>query len=129
MITGKYLSGTIGNTTIAGMFSWEAEEVSDSLDAQTGAHAGFSANEHGSKTLRVTFELHQDIETGIYSTVQAGTTITDLKLYRDTGNTSLAANVPTFNVFSSRQGAQIKTSFVTRVSGEAFGSYTMSNPS
>lgn len=128
-ITGKYLSCAIGTTNIAGVQGWTATEDVAKLDGQTGNHAGFSANEPGGITLSITMDLIQDITSGVYSTISAGTTISNLKLYRNANGTSIAFDVPSFVVFNSEQKGAVRDRFTVRVSGEAYGSYTKSNPS
>lgn len=132
MISGKYLIATIGNTLIRGVMEWRARETAEKLDGQTGAHLGFSANEPGTQTLNVDLTLVQDIATGEYSKVAAGTTITDLRLYRAdpsvvTGQ-SPAFQVPVFNVFESDNGAAVRDKFTVKCSGENLGPYTKNDP-
>lgn len=128
-ISGAYLSASIGNTTIAGVQGWTATETVDKLDAQTGNQSGFSNNEFGSITLSVTLDIVQDVSTGPYLTVAAGTTITNLNLYRNANGTSQAFAIPTFRVFDSEQKGAVKDRFTVRVTGEAAGSYTRYSPS
>ena len=128
-VSGAYLSARIGNTTIAGVQSWTASESVDELDAQVGSDNGYSKYDFGSITLSVTLDLVQDISSGVYTTIRAGTTITNLNLYRNANATSQAFNVPTFKVYESEQKGAIKDRFTTRVSGKAYGNYTAYDPS
>lgn len=128
MISGKYLACVFETHVIEGAQKWTARESHDKLDGQTGAHQGFSANEHGSGVLEVTMELVQDLLTGEYLSVQSGQTINNLRLYRkDTDNVPAFA-VPVFKVFESETMGEVKGRFTVRVSGESYGPYTANNP-
>ncbi len=128
-ISGAYLSATIGNSTIEGVMGWKARETVARLDGQTGVHAGYTADDFGSKTLNVDLQLVMDITSTPYLLISPGTTITNLKLYRNATDTDPAFLVPTFKVFDADQGATVKDKFSITASGSSYGSYTANDPS
>ena len=127
-VSGKYIVAKINGTIVAGVQEWEADETIDQLDGTTGADEGFEADDGGIQRVVVTMNLVQDITTGVYSAVRAGTSITNLTLYRDKDDAQPAFSIPIFRVFQSTNRGEVRGRVTVRVVGRSYGTYTVNDP-
>lgn len=127
-ISGKLGGGKIDGVVIAGVQDWEAVETIDQLDGTTGSDGGYENDDGGVRRVEVTMNLVQDISTGVYSAVSAGTEITNLQLFRDLADVSPAFAIPTFRVYESGNRVEVRGRSTVRVRGRSAGSYTRNDP-
>lgn len=128
-IAGAFIGVKIGSTLFEGLMSWKASEEVAKLKGTTGANRGFTANKAGCLTLKFDIQLVQDITSTPYTPVSAGTTLENLRLYRDANDASPAFQCPTATIFTSDNGAEVEGSFTINCSGESLGEYTVNDPS
>lgn len=126
-ISGKYLVAKIGAVLITGVMDWEATETVDELDGATGASEGYDYPDKGLGRVEASLNLLQNLATGEYTDVRAGSTIA-LKLYRSAGDTLPAFDIPSFLVLSSVTRGAVRDRFTVAVRGKSRGGYTANNP-
>jgi hypothetical protein len=80
-ITGQGIHGKIGSNLIAGLYSMEATEDGDNLDATTGADGGGLRDDTGCSRLTCRISGYFDIVTGTVAPVRRGTDVANLNLY------------------------------------------------
>lgn len=127
-ISGKYMEARIGATVVRGNFAWSAEEGAAELDGTTAQDNGFENPDDGLYSLVVNLRGYMDVATGQYVPVRRGTTISNLRLYRNKNDLAPAFDVPVAKVFNSTQGGEVagKIEWTARV--KAKGSYTYNDP-
>ena len=130
-ISGKEIQAKIGGMSpvaINGNYAWTAEEAVAELDGTTAEDDGFENPEAGLKSCVVNLKGYMDVQAGEYTPVVAGTTISNLKLYRDKDDATPAFVFTSALVLNSTQGGEVngKVEWTARVKSK--GSYTYNDP-
>lgn len=123
-VSGKELYFTTNGATVQGPFGWRGRESAQELDGTTGLDGGYTSNKAGLKTIEVTLSLVINILAGITG-LDAGTVITNLRLFYRVGDATPAIVIPTFTVLSAEKGAEVNGRFELVVTGKNDGSYTI----
>ena len=130
-ISGKYLTVNIVvgsvSTPVAGAFDWNANLQVQELDATTGLTGGYEASDFGTAVVQVSFDLIQNIASGVFYAVSAGQAVY-LRLFRSGGDTKPAFDIPVFNIFSAATKISVKDRITIAVSGKSSGSFTFYDP-
>lgn len=127
-VSGKKISGTINGADIVGLVSWRATEEVVELDATTAADNGYARPDGGLKSLTVEISGVMDLADGDYTSIRAGTAITNLLLYRDVDDATAAFTIANAQVFRSTQGAEIRGRFEISCTIKSIGEYEAANP-
>ncbi|MBA4191312.1 MAG: hypothetical protein C0467_25295 [Planctomycetaceae bacterium] len=127
-ISGKYLTAKIGTTVITDNYAWDAAEGGQMLGRTTGAFLGKRAEDFGVDELTIIIKGYMDVAAGAYTPVRRGTTITNLRLYRDESDSVPAYDVPVAKVANSRQGAEVEGKVEWQAEIHAYGGWTYNDP-
>ena len=130
--SGKEIEAKIGGMApvfVSGNYAWNMEENADELDGTTGEDAGYENPSVGVYSGVVMLKGYMDIVSGTYTPIRRGTTISNLKLYRDKDDTNPAFSIPSAVVLQSTQGGEVrgKVEWTARIKTK--GSYTYNEPS
>lgn len=128
IISGKFLVATVGNVVLNGLQEWEVEETVDRLDGTTGGDAGFENDDMGVRAAEARFTLVQNLATGKYAEIMAGTILTEVRLYRSFTDNVPAFYFPLMRVYQSRNGGRVRDRFMVNVTARSNGSYAVYNP-
>src|SRR5262245_47421418 len=107
-VSGKFMSCTINGVEIFDNYAWTAEEGGDVLERTAGRHQGKEAEDMGVENCHVTIRGYMDVELGQYVPVRRGTIITNLRLFRDRGDSTPAFDIPEALSVRSKQGGEVK---------------------
>jgi hypothetical protein len=84
-ISGKKSGGKVNGTTISGVYSYNAEEVADELDASVGSadadEAAVTRTDTGKTTLTVSFSCFFDLAEAVVGTFRAGSWVENLAIW------------------------------------------------
>jgi hypothetical protein len=127
-ISGKKLSVDVNGTTLLGVVSWRVREAADELDASSAASGGYNDVEAGFIGATIEIRGWFDILTGDYTPIRAGTTLTNLELFRDITDVTAAFTFASALVVSSDQGAENRGRFEINATVKNKGSYTYDEP-
>lgn len=127
-VSGKKLAAAINGTAVVGLVSWRLSETSQELDATTGADLGFESPDHGLLGCQVELGGTMDLTTGRYVPLRAGTTLANLRLFREVTDVTPAALIPTALILQSNQGGEVRGRFEIAATIKSKGSYTISDP-
>lgn len=127
-ISGKYLTAELGSTTLSLVSEWGADEDSQMLGRTTGADEGYRNEDAGIQSCDVTVKGYMDIASGEYAQIEAGTVLTNLKLYRDSSDSLPAYSFPSAIVAKSHQGGAVEGKIEWNATIHNKGSYTYNDP-
>ena len=127
-ISGKYLAVVIGNVVIVGAQEWTCRETTDQLDGTTGADQGYENDDNGLVRAEIDIMLVQNLASGIYAAVRAGTLLTNLKLYRTSADNQPAFTIPLAKVYESTNAGKVRDRFTTAVKARSKGPYSGTDP-
>lgn len=105
-VSGKYLACTIDGVDFEDLMDWTVDEDSEAAERVTGSTGGFHDEDSGILKATITMNFVQDTTTGFYAAVAAGTVITNLRLWRNAGDTNPAFLFPLARV--QRSGTQVR---------------------
>lgn len=72
--------------------------------------------------------LVQNLASGIYAAVRAGTLLTNLKLYRTSADNQPAFTIPLAKVYESTNAGKVRDRFTTAVKARSKGPYSGTDP-
>jgi hypothetical protein len=127
-ISGKKLSVDINSVTLLGTVSWRCREKVDELDGASAATSGYDSPEAGFAGATVEIRGWFDILAGDYTPIRAGTTLTNLELFRDITDVTPAFLFGSALVVTSDQGAENRGRFEINATVKSKGSYTYNDP-
>lgn len=130
-ISAKKLQARYGTSpvTIVGVNAWDVTTKVDELDGTTGADAGFARPEAGVKELSGTINGYFDLTTGVGAAFQEGTTLTTLRLFRTSDDTTPAYSIPSALILSYQQKGEVRGRIEWTIQFKAVGSWTYADPS
>lgn len=120
-ISGKFLTAKLGTALIVGTHEIGADEEADRLEATTGADNGRARKDAGVVETRMRVVLYLDVTSGVYTTLRAGTTLTDLKFFARAAATTPIYAATSATVFSMRLRGQIRDRFIVECEIEPNG--------
>lgn len=124
-VSGAYLECKVNGVVVNGTHEWEADDSGgDVLDATTGNKGGFTDTDVGCNDLRVTLRLLFDITDGIDVNLKRGTVLTEVLLYRRSGDTLPAYELPTAIVIGKPTTVQVHGRVETNATIKNKGSFT-----
>ncbi|VTT98938.1 unnamed protein product [Gemmataceae bacterium] len=131
-ISGKYLTVTVGSgvgeVEVADNYAWSVDQGGDNLDRTTGADGGKSRTDVGVEDTKIDIKLYLDIATGQPSLVRRGTTLTNLNLYRASGDADPAYTFPEALVLNRREGGEVRGKLELFCQITAQGDYDENDP-
>jgi hypothetical protein len=130
-ISGKYMETKIGDVSpvfVAGNYGWTVEESADDLDGTTGEDDGYANHYDGVWDAVVNLKGYMDVAAGEYTPVRRGTTISNLKLYRDKDDATPAFTFPSCLVLNSTQGGEVRGKIEWTARIVLKGTYTYADP-
>lgn len=130
-ITGSWLSVSIGASPVIldGVQNWKAQDKVERLDGQTGADQGYSHPYPGTRSVNVSMSLVIDIAQGDLTTIQPGTTLTNVGLYTVYNAPQPVYAIPKFLVLDASPAIEVNGRLMQDVQGENQGPFTRNNPS
>jgi hypothetical protein len=121
MITGAYLTATLGTAPIDGTHEWSYGETTDRLEATTGADNGRGRKDGGVTDARIKIRFYFDIATGQARFIRANTVLANLKLYHDAAADAPLVLVTSARVFDFNVVGQVRDRFVVDADIEPLG--------
>jgi hypothetical protein len=129
-ISGAFLEAKIGASPVVlpGVQEWTVEEEVEELDRSSGASGGKGDRDAGIGDATITMRLFQDTTTGVYAVIKAGTVLTDLILFRNSGDTDPAFSFPTALVIRSGNPVRVRGGVYLDITAKNKGTYTTNDP-
>lgn len=127
-ISGKFLFVQVGNVILAGSQKWTVRDRADKLDGTTGADQGFENDQAGVRRLEITINFVQDTETGIWSVIQSGTILNNLKLFRDQTDPNPAFLIPIATCYEAENDIEVTGRSTIRSQITSNGPYIANDP-
>ncbi len=127
-ISGKHATGSVNSNVLAGCHQWAFEESVDNLDGTTGSDGGYANPFAGVKSGTVRMQVYFNVATGVYTPIQAGTTVTDLWLYDDVVNGTALIQIPSGVVMRSTKTAETRGRIEVTCEIATKGIYTVNDP-
>lgn len=128
-VSGKYLAVTLDGVDLEDPMDWDVSEDSEAAERTSGSTGGYHDEDSGVLKATITINFVQDTTTGFYTEIAAGTVLTNLRLFRNAGDTNPAYLFPLARVQRSGQKVQVRGSITVPITAVNKRSYTRYQPS